>query len=64
MKQNIGSLDRTIRLILGIVLVGLTFYWKCWFCAVVGAILLLTGAIGWCGLYQILGINTCKIKKP
>ena len=63
MKKNIGSVDRIIRVILGLVLVVLTFYWKCWFCAVAAVILLLTGAIGWCGLYQVFGKSTCKIKK-
>jgi len=63
MKKNIGSVDRIIRVILGLGLVWLAVYWKCWICAVVAAGLLLTAAIGWCGLYQLLGISTCKIKK-
>jgi len=63
MQKNIGGADRVIRLVLGAGLIVLTVYWKCIFCAIAAAILILTAAIGWCGLYKILGINTCKIKK-
>jgi len=63
MKQNVGTVDRIIRLVLGLVLIILAIYWKCWFCGIVGAIVLLTAVLGWCGLYRVLGINTCKIKK-
>ena len=63
MKQNVGTIDRIIRLVVGLAFVFLAFYWQCWFSAIIGAILLFSAAIGWCGLYRVLGINTCKIKK-
>lgn len=63
MKQNVGVMDRRIRLVLGLLFLMAALYWKCWICAIVGVGLMLTAAIGWCGLYQILGINTCKISK-
>ncbi len=64
MKQNIGKTDRLLRLVLGLGILGVAAYWKCWISAIVGVILLFTAAVGWCGLYQIFGISTCKIKKP
>lgn len=63
MNKNVGTVDRIIRLVLGLVLIGLAIYWKCWFCGVIGLILLFTAALGWCGLYKVFGVSTCKIKK-
>jgi type IV secretory pathway TrbD component len=63
MQQNIGIQDRMVRIIFGLAFVGLAFYWRCWFSAAVGLVLLLTAAIGWCGLYQLFKISTCRIKK-
>ncbi len=63
MKQNVGKIDRVIRLVLGVDLLGLAFYWGCWFTGVLGLAFLVSAAIGWCGLYKVFGISTCKIKK-
>ena len=62
MKLNIGSTDRIIRILAGLVLIGLaatgTVGWWGW----LGVVLLATGAIGWCPPYAIFGINTCSMK--
>jgi predicted RND superfamily exporter protein len=63
MKQNVGSADKLIRIILGIVILALGFIFKSWW-GIIGIIPLLTGLVGWCGLYTLLGISTCKIKAP
>ncbi len=63
MKQNVGTADRVIRAVAGVVFAIAAVIFKCWFCGVVALILLFTAALGWCGLYKIFGINTCKIKK-
>jgi hypothetical protein len=63
MKHNVGATDRRIRVLLGLAFIILFFYFKCWVCAILGAILIVTAAIGWCGLYQLFGINTCKLPK-
>lgn len=66
MKSNEGKVDRIIRVILGLGLITGGFFTAgtlqivLW---VVGAVSLITGAIGFCGLYAIFGINTCGIKK-
>jgi len=62
MEKNVGGIDKVVRIVLGLVIIGLGIYFKNWL-GIIGLPLLLTGLIGKCGLYKILGINTCKIKK-
>lgn len=59
MKQNVGTLDRWIRIVLGVVIIVWGFTAGSWWGAI-GLIPLITGIIGYCGLYSILGISTCK----
>ncbi|MGQ3486519.1 YgaP family membrane protein [Roseovarius pacificus] len=59
-----GKTDRTIRAIVGVVLLFLALTsmsggWA-WVAGIVGAVLLATAAMGVCPPYAILGINTCK----
>jgi hypothetical protein len=63
MIRNVGTADRIIRAILGIVIIGLGLTFKSWW-GIVGIILLLTSAVGICGLYIPFGFNTCTVKKP
>lgn len=57
MKRDVGTLDRTIRILVGLFLLfqGIAngHLW-----GYIGAVPLLTGAIGWCPLYGLLGIST------
>ena len=62
MEKNVGGIDKVVRIVLGLVIIGLGIYFKNWL-GLIGVVVLLTGLIGWCGLYSLLGINTCKIKK-
>lgn len=71
MKQNVGTIERVIRAIVGIVaLVAAFTTWNVMagatlgiVAAVVGVVMLGTAAIGWCPPYAMLGISTCKVKK-
>ena len=63
MKPNEGTLDRAIRVIAGILLLALTYSGTIGVWGWIGVVPLLTGAIGWCPLYTVLGINTCGKKK-
>ena len=63
MKSNVGGIDRILRLVVGLVLVALTVMGKLPVWGWIGIVPLATGAIGWCALYPILGINTCPTKK-
>lgn len=62
MKLNIGGTERIIRILAGLILIGLaatgTVGWWGW----LGIVPLATGAIGWCPPYAALGINTCSMK--
>ncbi len=62
MKTNEGTLDRAARIILGVVLIALAATGTVGAWGYIGVVPLATGLIGWCGLYSVLGINTCKIK--
>jgi len=65
-KPNEGKTDRTIRVVLGVILLGLAFLSLTGIAqtvaVVAGLIALVTGAIGFCGLYKILGISTIEKK--
>ncbi|HFB66743.1 MAG TPA: DUF2892 domain-containing protein [Aeromonadales bacterium] len=63
MKANEGSIDRALRVIAGLVLIALVFVGPQTPWGWVGVVPLLTGLIGWCPLYAILGLNTCPLKK-
>ncbi|MBU0504228.1 MAG: DUF2892 domain-containing protein [Candidatus Omnitrophota bacterium] len=62
MKANMGALDRVVRLIIGVVIIVIGIKFRSWW-GLIGLLPVVTALIGWCGLYQVLGINTCKIKK-
>lgn len=64
MKVNEGSLDRIIRVILSLIVLSLWFVLQgnAKYLALIGLIPLITAILGWCPLYSIFGINTCKRK--
>jgi len=55
---NESGLDRAIRVVLGIFLLGLVFVGPKTLWGLFGLIPLITGAIGFCPLYRLLGIST------
>jgi len=63
MKSNVGGIDRIIRIVLGLALIGLTLTGNIGAWGWLGVVPLATGAIGWCPPYAILGINTCSTKQ-
>lgn len=62
MTRNVGTVDRTIRIVVGIILMALaatgTVGWWGW----LGIVLLATAVLGWCPPYSMLGINSCGVK--
>lgn len=58
-KTNEGGLDRGLRVLAGVVLLGLAVTGVLGPWAYLGVVLLATGVLGWCPLYRVLGINTC-----
>ena len=63
MKANIGTIDRVVRILAGLVLIGLAFTGTIGVWGYVGVVLLLTGVVRVCPAYSILGINTCSTGK-
>ncbi|WP_280771451.1 YgaP family membrane protein [Salipaludibacillus daqingensis] len=64
MKSNVGSSDKVVRIVLGIVLLSLLFLVDGalkWF-GLIGIVLILTALVNFCPLYRLFGINTCKIQ--
>jgi hypothetical protein len=57
MLRNIGSTDRTVRIIAGLVIIVAGFAFRSWW-GLVGLLPLLTAVIGWCPLYLPFRINT------
>ncbi|MDB4575934.1 DUF2892 domain-containing protein [bacterium] len=56
-KNNVGKIDRIIRVVVGIILVGNVFYALHHPIGWLGVILIVTGIAGKCPLYSIIGIN-------
>jgi hypothetical protein len=65
MANNVGSLDRIVRIIIGIVLIAYAiplgfphtgWNWIGW----IGVVPLLTAVVGNCPLYSVLGASTCS----
>ena len=60
MKVNVGGTDRLLRVIAGLVLIGLTLMGIIGAWGWLGLILLATGIFSFCPAYGLLGIKTCK----
>ena len=59
MKANVGSVDKWLRIVVGVLLIawaatsGPMWAW-------IGVVPIATGVFNFCPLYRLLGINTCK----
>ena len=59
MRKNMGKVDRILRAIIGIIVIGLGLYYQSWWGAV-GLIPLLTAMISWCPIYVPFKLSTQK----
>ena len=62
MKRNVGTIDKVLRVIVGIVIIAVGLYFKSWW-GLIGLLPIATGLAGYCMLYSIFGISTCKLKQ-
>lgn len=60
--NNEATIDRALRVLAGVVLLSLVFVGPKTLWGLVGLVPLLTGAIGSCPLYTVLGFSTCSTK--
>lgn len=61
--KNEGSIDRALRVILGLVVLSLVFVGPQTAWGWIGLVPLVTGLVGFCPLYSVLGISTCSIRQ-
>lgn len=67
LKTNVGTVDRALRLIVGIALLVWFFvdqgqgFWH--YAKLIGIVPILTALVGSCPLYSILGLSTCPMKR-
>jgi hypothetical protein len=61
-KTNVGTVDRVLRIIVGIVLIALAFVGPQSAWGWIGIIPLASGLLSTCPIYSLLGIKTCKSK--
>ncbi|MGL4241195.1 MAG: YgaP family membrane protein [Beijerinckiaceae bacterium] len=68
MTTNVGTIDRILRVVLGIVLIafalgyiapGTGWNWAGW----IGVVPILTALAGNCPVYSLLGVSTCPLKR-
>jgi hypothetical protein len=62
MKTNVGSIDRILRIVLGLVLIGMAATNTVGVWGWLGIVPLATGLIGWCPSYALFSWNTCSSK--
>lgn len=58
MQTNVGTMDRTVRTLAGVALVGLAASGTVGPWGWLGLVPLGTGIVGWCPAYKVLGVNT------
>jgi hypothetical protein len=67
LPKNESTLDRIIRIVVGLSLLVVGFIWLTGVTQIVafiiGTVALVTGLVGTCGLYMLCGGSTCPIKK-
>ncbi len=62
MTANVGTIDRILRIVVGLVLIALVFVGPKTPWGWIGVVPLLTGLLRFCPAYTLLGLNTCSTK--
>lgn len=62
-KTNVGGIDRVLRIIVGLALIGLTLTGTIGVWGWIGVVPVLTGLLSTCPLYTVLGFSTCPMKR-
>jgi len=63
MQANVGNIDRALRIVGGLVLIGLTLSGTIGVWGWIGVVPLATGLFKVCPAYSLIGVNTCSVKK-
>jgi hypothetical protein len=65
MTTNVGTVDRAIRMVVGVALLAAFFFIEgplAWV-ALIGIVPLVTGFLGYCPLYAVFGFDTCPLNR-
>lgn len=63
MTHNVGGIDKLARIVIGAVLIGLAITGQIGAWGWIGLVPLVTGLLGTCPAYRLLGISTCQRQK-
>ncbi len=63
MEKNVGTVDRVIRIVVGLLLISLVFWGPQTNWGWIGLIPLITGVLGSCPAYRLLGLSTCPVER-
>jgi hypothetical protein len=65
MTTNVGTIDRVLRVILGLALIAFAFWSSMPYAWIgyIGVVPVLTALLGTCPAYSMLGISTCPVKR-
>jgi hypothetical protein len=63
MPHNIGTIDRILRIVVGVILIALVFVGPQTPWGWIGLVPLVTALIGWCPAYRLFGLRTCPLHK-
>jgi hypothetical protein len=62
-RVNEGTLDRALRVTLGVALLAIVFVGPKTPFGLVGLVPLITGLVGMCPIYSLIGVSTCPVKR-
>ena len=62
MTRNVGSVDRIVRIVAGIAIITAGVVYRSWW-GIVGLLPLITGILGFCGVYAVLGLGTKRLER-
>ena len=67
MTKNIGGMEQMIRLVLGVLALGMAVFgglptWAVVVTGVVGVVALVTGSLKYCPVWTLFGVNTCPLR--
>lgn len=63
MNRNVGSVDKGLRIAVGLALLGLGAFGPLGWWGLIGLVPLATGLMGSCPAYSLLGMNTCPVTR-
>ncbi len=63
MQTNVGTIDRVLRVVVGVVLIALVFVGPQTPWGWIGVVPIVTALVGFCPAYRLFGLRTCPLQK-